>query len=108
MSILDRGPHTLTVYPVVQVDDGYGGTMPGPGDPITVRAYCSPIGERDESGAVVGYPAELEFQVTARSLPAGAWAHVEWEGVRYVVVAEPRRFGFSRRTAHDVAIIRKG
>lgn len=106
MSILDSGPHTIVVYPAVVEDDGYGGTQPGVGDPIEVRAYCSPLAAEADSSD--GYGTQQRFQVIARHLPSGPWARVDWGGEQYVMVEPPRRFGFSRRTAHDVAVIRRG
>mgnify|MGYP001482655216 CR=1 FL=1 len=106
MSVLDRPPHVVTVYPVVETDDGYGGVQPGEGEPVECRVYCAPLSP--DEGSAEGYPAETRWQVIARRLPAGAWARVVWQGESYVVVTEPRRFAFSRRTAHDVAVIRRG
>jgi len=108
VSILDNPPHVATVYPVVPVDDGYGGTQPGEGDPITVRCIIQPRAA-DESAVqdAGGYRVDDTYRLAARSLPAGAWARVTWDGDDYTVVGEPRRHGVSRRTRHDVATIRR-
>ena len=106
MSILDSGPHVITVDPSVAEDDGYGGTQPGMGEPIEVRAYCSPLAAESDSSD--GYGTQQRFQVIARHLPSGPWARIDWGGEQYVMEEPPRRFGFSRRTAHDVAVIRRG
>ncbi|MGK5728178.1 hypothetical protein [Streptomyces sp. URMC 124] len=105
MSLLDSGPELVTVYPLAAVDDGYGGTKPGPGQPVTVRARVLPA--TTEESAVPGYVAGAEYRVYARSLPAGPWSRVEWAGDVWAVVGEPQRFGGSRRLSHDVATIRK-
>lgn len=107
MSIYGNPPHTVTVYPVIQVDDGYGGTQPGEGEPVTVRCLVQPRAA-EQVDASAGYLAETVLDVFARSLPAGAWSRVTYDGDDYMVVSEPRRYGVSRRTAHDVATIRRG
>ncbi|MEU7200269.1 hypothetical protein [Streptomyces sp. NPDC045470] len=105
MSLLDSGPEEITVYPTVDVDDGYGGTAPGPGAPVTLRARVMPA-ETDEQGEP-GYLAGTLYRVYARSLPAGPWSRVEWAGTTWAVVGEPQRYGGSRRVAYQVATIRK-
>lgn len=107
MSLYGRPPHVVTVYPVILVDDGYGGTQPGEGPPVTVRCLVQPRVAETTSGGE-GYVVDGVYDVFARSLPAGAWSRVVYDGDDYTVVGEPRRYGVSRRTAHRVASIRKG
>lgn len=112
MSIRNRPPHVITVYPVVQVDDGYGGTMPGEGAPVDVRVLVVPRSASDGNGtgsvdASEGYLVQSVFSVYAKSLPAGVWSRVVYGGEDYVVVSEPKRYGASSRTSHDVAMIRR-
>lgn len=107
MKLLDRPPHTITIYPAVDVDDGYGGLMPGEGDPVTVSALVMPREATNSEGVVIGYAHDDEFRVIARSLPGGAWSRVVWDGDDWTVVSNPRRFTASRRTTHDVAMIRR-
>jgi hypothetical protein len=106
VSIYGNPPHVVTVYPVVPVDDGYGGVQPGEGPPVTVRVLVQPRVAEQVDGAE-GYVAESVMDISARSLPAGAWSRVTYNGVEYTVVSEPRRFGVSRRTAHDLATIKR-
>ena len=105
MSLLDNGPDVVTVYPVVNVPDGYGGSQPGSGDPVRVRARVVPV-DSDED-AENGYVAGAVYRVYARRLPTGPWSRVEWAGSVWSVVGEPARFGGSRRIAFHVATIRK-
>ncbi len=108
MSILDNPPHVATVYPVVPVDDGYGGTQPGDGDPIEVRCIVQPrAADEDAVHDSSGYEVDDVYRMAARRLPAGPWSRVTWRGDDYTVVGEPRRHGVSRRTRHDVAMIRR-
>lgn len=105
MSLLDRGPEEITVYPAVPTDDGYGGTQPGPGQPVTVRARVMPASS--DEAAQDGYLATDTYRVYARTLPAGPWSRVEWRGQVWAVVGEVKRFGGSRRIAFDAVMIRK-
>ena len=112
MSLLSRPPHIITVYPVVQVDDGYGGTMPGEGAPIEVRCLVRPRGDEGntlggDTDAQGGYSADETYQVTARSLPAGVWSLVVWLGEDWTVTKIPKRHTIGRGTAHDSAVIRR-
>jgi hypothetical protein len=106
VSIYGNPPHVVTVYPVVEVDDGYGGTQPGEGEPVTVRCLVQPRVTESLDGAE-GYLSASVLDVAARSLPAGAWSRVTYNDEDYTVVSEPLRYGVSRRTAHDVATIRR-
>ncbi|MGA4948609.1 hypothetical protein [Streptomyces lydicamycinicus] len=105
MSLLDRGPEVVTVYPAVRAADGYGGTQPGPGEPILLRARVMPAGS--DEATEDGYLTGTTYRVYARTLPAGPWSRVEWRGQTWAVVGEVERFGGTRRTAFDVATIRK-
>ncbi|MFB7012902.1 MULTISPECIES: hypothetical protein [unclassified Streptomyces] len=93
------------MYPTVQVDDGYGGTKPGVGAPVTVGCIVQPA--TSETDAVSGYAIEPVYRVIARRLPAGPWSRVEWDGDTWQVVDDPKRFRGSRRVAHDEALIRR-
>lgn len=106
MSLWTNPPHTALVYPVIAVDDGYGGTQPGEGEPVEVRCLIQPRSAGDPQNEP-GWFAEDVYEMAARSLPAGAWSRVTWNGEEYTVVGEPRRYGVSRRTAHDVAALKR-
>ncbi|MFB7643883.1 hypothetical protein ACFC0S_03195 [Streptomyces sp. NPDC056084] len=105
MSLLDSGPDEITVYPTVDMDDGYGGTRPGPGAPVVVRARVTPA-SADEQGEP-GYLTGTLYRVYARNLPAGPWSRVEWAGTTWAVVGEPQRFGGNPRVSYHAATIRK-
>ncbi|UQI46722.1 hypothetical protein M1P56_21395 [Streptomyces sp. HU2014] len=106
MSLLDSGPEVVTVYPEVETDDGYGGTVPGPGAPVIVRARVTPAGE-GETHPEDGYLAGSRYRLYARTLPAGPWSRVEWAGQVWVLAGEPQRFGGGRRLAYQTAVIQK-
>ncbi len=105
MSLLDRGPEVITVYPAVSAADGYGGIQPSPGEPILLRARVMPAASDEATGN--GYLTGTTYHVYARTLPAGPWSRVEWRGQTWAVLGDVQRFGGTRRTAFDVATIRK-
>lgn len=105
MSLLDKGPEEITVYPVVRADDGYGGTQPAAGSPVRLRARVMPV--QTEEDAEPGYLTETTYRIYARTLPAGPWSRVEWRGRAWAVVGDVEHYSGSRRTAFDTATIRK-
>ncbi len=105
MSLIDRGRERVVVYPLRDADDGYGGTQPGTGDPVTVWASVRPA-TGDEAGET-GYLAGTDYRLTARSLPAGPWSRVDWDGAVWSVVGEPQRLRGARRVTYDTAVIRR-
>ncbi len=101
MAIFDRAPILATVYPVVMVDDGYGGTKPGEGAPVQVRVFAQPLNAEDPNG----WSQPERYKIMARSLPAGPWSRVDMNGQRWSVVRTPRRHSATRRTTFDTAEI---
>lgn len=105
MSLLDRGRTLATVYPLVHVDDGYGGTQPGAGEPITMRVVVHPSSTKTEAGD--GYLLEDTYTVTARSLPDEVY-EVEFDGHTWHPEGAVRRFrAGSRATRHDALLVRR-
>ncbi|MFJ4796944.1 phage head completion protein [Kitasatospora purpeofusca] len=105
MSLTDRGRDRVVVHPIRDVDDGYGGTQPGVGDPVTVWASVRPA--TAEESTDTGFTTETLYRLSARSLPAGPWSRVEWDGAVWTVVGEPQHFRGHRRVTYDAATIRK-
>lgn len=104
MSLITRGRVTLTVYPLVDVDDGYGGTKPGQGAPVPVSAQVFPSSTEElPDGLLTGE----EYTVIADRLPAGPWSRVDWDGEVWAVVGDVRRYRQTLRTSYDSAIIRR-
>lgn len=101
MSLLSRGRDTATVYPVVRVDDGYGGSLPGVGAPVVVRCTVQPLGGTVQDGWAVS----ANYRLIAEHLPAGPWSRVEWRGEVWSVEGEIARWTGSRRITYDVATI---
>lgn len=104
MSLLD-GNEQVTIYPSVTVEDDLGNKLESAeGDPIELVAAVQPqtVIEDATAGQVAGEVRNL----ICRSFPAGPWARVHWDGRDWDVIGEPKRYGRSPRTAHDVVQIR--
>ncbi|MYT30471.1 hypothetical protein [Streptomyces sp. MspMP-M5] len=103
MSLLDRGPEEVVIYPAGPVlPDGTRGPE---GAPVTVRCRVQPVTSTDYPES--GYLVTTTYRVIARALPAGPWSRVVWRGQTWTVVGEPARHRGSPRTRHDTAIIRR-
>lgn len=103
MSLLDRGPDTITVYPA-------GATLPdgtrGPaGAPITVSCRVQPSSTANDGDD--GYADMTTYRVIARSLPAGPWDRVTWDGRDWTVVGQPQKWRGSARVTHHTAVIQR-
>lgn len=98
--ILDKANIDVTAYPVVQVDDGYGGTRPGKGDPIVFKAFIMSVGF---SGAGWAIDSKLQSQgwsdihrirIITKPIdglsPTQKWSRVEVDGEEWTVVDAPR------------------
>ncbi|GAB7185927.1 hypothetical protein ATKI12_5758 [Kitasatospora sp. Ki12] len=105
MSLNDRGRERVVVHPVRDEDDGYGGTQPGTGAPVTVCASVRPA--TAEESADAGFTTETLYRLWSRSLPAGPWSRVEWDGAVWAVVGEVQHYRGNRRVTYDAAMIRK-
>lgn len=103
VSLLDRGPEEITIYPAGPVlPDGTRGPE---GAPVTMRCRIQPVTSAED--AAPGYLTTTTYRVIARTLPAGPWARVIWRGESWTVAGEPARRRGSPRTRHDTATIRR-
>lgn len=103
VSLLDRGPQTVIIYPAGPVlPDGTRGPE---GEPVTVRCRVQPVSSTED--AVPGYQDTTRYRVIARTLPAGPWARVAWGGRDWTVEGVPAHRSGSARTRHDSAIMRR-
>ncbi|WP_035865969.1 hypothetical protein [Kitasatospora cheerisanensis] len=103
MSLLDGGPDTVTVYPAGPVQPD--GTRGPEGAPVVVQCRIQP--STSEEAAQLGYVDVTLYRLLARTLPAGPWSRVVWQGRDWTVVGEPKRHNGSARTRHDTAMIRR-
>ncbi|MEV4434799.1 hypothetical protein [Streptomyces sp. NPDC049585] len=102
-----RAPVELSIFPPDPVGDGYGGTAPGLGEPVTVRAFAQPVDAPE--GVATGWAAPVRLKVLMGPCEAAqVWARVEIDGEPWHVVDPPRLHGASRRTRYLSAVIEGG
>lgn len=85
MSLLDNGPHTVTVYLEKQVTDHRGNIVrePDEANPVTVRGcFMQPVASTRGAFAAakvdVGQNVSVAYKLIARDAPVGWWSRVEW------------------------------
>lgn len=105
MSLLDRPRHSVTVFPQVTGDDGYGGILLSEGAPVVVPCNVQPVSV-DELEALGGVQARTVYRVVARSWPGGIHSRIRWMGDDFDQVGEAQRFMMSPRTSHFKVFIR--
>lgn len=104
MTLLDHGPHTVTVYPQEPYTDSYGNQTHRPAETGVVVTGCTvtpvtssrdPLSDRRLLGGI---------RLLARYAPLGPWARVEWDGRSYAVEVVHRHTA-SAATSHTVATL---
>ena len=106
MSLLDRGPHTLSVQRMTTATDPvYGGTTKLPdGPPVTVSgAMVQPLSAAEASD--LGVRADTSFRVLCRTWPGGIYSRVTWSGRDLFQRGETTSYTVGRRTRHDTAVL---
>lgn len=104
MSLLDRGPDTIVVYPAGPVNPD--GTRGPAGSPVTVKnVRVQPTSSSTDGEA--GYATLTSYRIIGRRLPAGPWDRVRWDDYDWTVAAQPEKWRGSTRLSHDTAIIRR-
>lgn len=116
MSLLDKGTDHVVVYPEEVWTDSDGNTMiraASTGIPTTasvqILAQSGTSARRSEQDNE-GFESEEVYRVRfprSFTVPIGAQARVEWRGVMWSVIGEPRRYNGSRRTTHLDYTIRR-
>ncbi len=103
MSLLDRGPHTVVVFPQVRTEDRYGSPVFTDGEPIPVRGAMQPSSADETEGA--GTQASTQYTFIGRTWPGGVHSRAVWAGRDFDQDGEARVYSMSARTAHvDVTL----
>ena len=106
MSLLDRGPDVVTVYPEIENEDEYGNELQVPGGAgIEVHGRWQP-GTAEES-ASLGQQTFTVYRFLCREFPAGPFARVHFDGSTWDVVGEPKRHRGSALTQHVTVWMRE-
>lgn len=93
--ILDRGPHTVTIFPEESFVDSYGNTVKRPAAVGVVVSGCQLTpqlisrGRFSDLGMRDGQEVQSTVQFRAREAPLGPWARLEWQGHTYVPLSTP-------------------
>ena len=112
MSLLDRGPHSVTVTPMVEVQDSMGTTIQ-PGTPVSLSGLALQPVEASEAEAL-GVQARTSYRVIGRGgWPGGVHSVVRvdagpYAGRSFDQSGEARIYGMSARTAHFDVVITSG
>lgn len=113
MNLLDRGPHAVTVTPMVTVEDSMG-TSIGPGTPVAVpNVAVQPVDATEAES--LGVQARTAYRIIGRGpWPGGINSTVRvdtgpYAGRVFDQDGEARIYGMSPRTAHfDVLVTARG
>jgi len=113
VSLLRRGNGIVKVFPEEATTDSDGNTITRASSVgVICRATVQPLSsgtnsEVQDFGAEPGERLRLRL-VGWQGPELGAQSQVEWQGRRYSVHGEPRRYNGSRRTRHtDYTLVRK-
>lgn len=116
MSLLDRGPHTVTVYPQHEVVDWRGNPDQEPvtSGPVTVAGcLMQPVSSSRGTDFDEGQRVTVEYRLIARSAPAGPWAAVEWvdpvssQTRRFIPLGVPSERHYSPASDHITVQLRE-
>jgi hypothetical protein len=117
MSLLDRGPHTVRVFPAEPFTDEDGNTIYRTSStPYTINdcvvqvALQSGTSFRRAEQDDIGYETEDNYRLRPPRYFEGELSSndvVEWQGERFHVFGNVKRYTHSRRTGHQDYILRR-
>ena len=118
MSLLDRGPayEDVTVYPEETWTSSDGNLMTRasstgiPAKAVIQVAAASGTSSRRSEQDNEGFESEENYRVRfSRDFTTllGAQSQLDWRGIRYSLVGDPKRYNGSRRTGHLDYMIRR-
>lgn len=105
MSIWNRAPVEAVLYERVDVDDGYGSTVPGLGPGHPLKVFAQQIS--DGTGSDDNWGAPVMMKLYSDTNPCDRWSEVHMDGDVWTVVQQPKWRRNSSRTQHFVATIEK-
>lgn len=104
MSLLDRGPDVVQVWPEVAGTDDDGNPVRVPAaTPVTLHMLVQPVSA--EESAALGQGVTTIYRAIGRTFPGGAFARVAWDGRDWDVLGEPKRYNASPRTRHVAVLL---
>jgi hypothetical protein len=104
--MLDNGPDTVVVHVEVETTDDYGNRIMAPEvSTTTVRGRWQPSSA--EESADLGQQTNTVYRFLCRDFPGGPYASVEYDGIQWDVIAEPRRHRGSSTTRHVTVYLKE-
>lgn len=106
MSLLDNGPHKITVIPKLESDDGYGSITYEDGDPVDVwgsvqslsASEAETMGVQAQNSKIFITRGPWPWALTSSIIWEGAQG--EWPGRKWDQQGEAKNYDMSPRTAH--------
>lgn len=86
--LLDRGTSTILVFPEVEVINKRGDLLKVPSD-VGIPIRVSMSKDRNASAELPGQVDVKIIKCIARSVPAGSWARIEYNGEEWDLAAPP-------------------
>lgn len=100
MSLLDRGPHTVTVVPKIATKTDYN-TYDFTDGPRFIRSGVGVQQVSAEEAAGLNVDAKSTYRIYGRGLwPGGPHSTIVWQGRTYHQVGDPTVLDMSPRTGH--------
>lgn len=112
MSLIDNGPHTVTVFPMIlEGRDKYGNWNKVKGDGVVLEGVTV---QNYGAGSLSGLESEDETSVNDQKVvrgvlpwPGGVHSIVEWNGVEYDQMGLPKEYTQGVRTQHFMVRIKR-
>lgn len=110
-SIIDFGPHTVTIYVEETVVDSYGNAVKRPSQTPVVVTGCTVTPLASARGAfpaatiAQGQRLDQTYRFVSRHAPVGWWSRVVWEGRNLTVLGGPLVAVASDGTRHISATL---
>lgn len=111
--ILDEGPHTVLVFPEIEVTDSRGNVRKKPVDVgimvrgVTMMPLASTRGAFAALQVTEGQTVDAAWRMFARSAPLGWWSRVEWQGITMSILGGPLMHTMSDGTSHMSATLKE-
>jgi hypothetical protein len=106
MTLLDNGPHTLTVQPRVPVQTPHGVTMQADGDPVVIRGIMQPYSAAQST-------VDGKVTLTQRRWLSRTWVGdsnsliTSYDGMVWELSGDPQQYQSSPGTQHWEVVLSK-
>lgn len=106
MSLLDRGPDVVTVFPEIETTDDYENRILTAGPTgVTVRGRWQPSSASES--ADLGQETDTVYRFICRDFPAGPYGRVQFDSTDWEILGEPRVHRGSPATRHVTVYLKE-